>query len=113
MKKVGSRRSRNGRVSGTDVLAGLAASVETLAASFQEESLAKPGSDSPARRDTAWNQMMENEGEDLSDNEFAAAVEVFSNTKLADQYLKFPLARESARRVWLNNAIARVQGLDN
>ncbi|KAJ7129933.1 hypothetical protein C8R46DRAFT_678274 [Mycena filopes] len=106
---VGANRSRHGRMSSTSVLAGLAASVETLAASFQEESQAKT-SDSPARRETAWDAMVADEGLDLSDNEFAAAVEVFSSTKLADQYLKFPVERKAARRLWLNTAIGRVMG---
>jgi hypothetical protein len=55
--------------------------------------------------------LLEDEGTDLSDNEFAAAAEVFSSSKLADQYLKFPDHRKAARRVWLNNAIARAMGL--
>jgi hypothetical protein len=57
--------------------------------------------------------MMDEEGADLSDNEFAAAVKVFRGTKLADQYLKFPDVRKSARRVWLNNAIGRAMGVDS
>jgi hypothetical protein len=51
------------------------------------------------------------EGGDLSDNEFAAAVEVFSSSKLADQYMKFPESRKAARRVWLNMAIGRAMGM--
>ncbi|KAJ7690432.1 Myb/SANT-like DNA-binding domain-containing protein [Mycena olivaceomarginata] len=110
-KKGEPKRSRHGRVSSTSILAGLAASVESLAASFQEESQTNSTSDSPARCDKAWNALLEDEGADLSDNEFAAAAEVFSSSKLADQYLKFPDHHKAARRVWLNNAIARAMGL--
>ncbi|KAJ7801064.1 hypothetical protein B0H14DRAFT_3885296 [Mycena olivaceomarginata] len=74
------KRTRHNRTSSTSVLAGLAASVETLAAAFQDESQMKSNSDSPARRDKAWDMMLAEEGADLSDNEFAAAVEVFSCT---------------------------------
>lgn len=55
--------------------------------------------------------MVDDEGCDLSDNEFAAAVQVFGDPKLADQYLKFPPDRKGARRIWLSSAISRVQGL--
>lgn len=68
-------------------------------------------SDSPARRNKAWNAMVAEEGANLSDNEFAAAAEVFSSSTLADQYLKFPENRKAARRVWLNKAIARAMDL--
>jgi hypothetical protein len=110
-KKVELKRSRHGRVSSTTVLAGLAASVETLAASFQDDSQPKSTSDSPARCEKAWNAMLAEEGGDLSDNEFAAAVEVFSSSKLADQYMKFPEGCKTARRVWLNTAIGRAMGM--
>ncbi|KAJ7764054.1 hypothetical protein DFH07DRAFT_770703 [Mycena maculata] len=110
-QKVGSKRSRHGRMSSMSVLAGLATSVETLAASFQEESQSKLTSDSPARRNKAWNAMLAEEGADLSDTEFAAAVEVFSKTICADQYLQFPADRKGAHRVWLNTAIARTMGI--
>ncbi|KAJ6536512.1 hypothetical protein DFH09DRAFT_1324537 [Mycena vulgaris] len=110
-KKLGHKCSCNNHVSSANILAGLAASVKSLAASFQDNSQSQSLSDSPARRDKAWNKMMEEEGADLSYNKLATTVEVFSNSKLADQYLKFPEARKSARHIWLNTAIGRVMGI--
>ncbi|KAJ7450558.1 Myb/SANT-like DNA-binding domain-containing protein [Mycena latifolia] len=87
-KKVGSKRARNGRVSSTSALSELAASVESLAASFQDDSQrGSHSSDSPARCKEAWNAMIAEEGEDLSDNELAAASEDPRGTKVCSSRL--------------------------
>ncbi|KAJ7504062.1 hypothetical protein B0H11DRAFT_1905944 [Mycena galericulata] len=108
LKNVAGVSSNRSRTRSASILAGLATSVETLAASSREESQFESTSASPARREKAWNAMIAEEGAELSDSEFAAAVEVFGETRYADQYLRFPADRKSARRVWLNTAIGRI-----
>ena len=104
-ENVHSRR----RISGTDALVDIAASVNCLSATLKDDESA--ATDSPARRKRAWDAVLKEEAEDLSDDDFTAAVRVFSDTRLADEYLRFPGNRKKARRAWLNDAISRVQNI--
>ena len=102
-----SKKEAHHRISGTDALANIAACVTSLSASLKDDKLTV--ADSPSRRKCAWDAVLQEEAEDLSDDDFTAAVKVFSDTCLADEYLRFPENQKKARCAWLNDAIARVQ----
>lgn len=96
-------------VSGADALVDIAASVNGLSALLKDDE--QMTADSLARRNRAWDTVLMEEAQDLSDDEFTATVKVFSDTCLADEYLHFPENCKKARHTWLNNAIAQVQNI--
>ena len=109
MKKAGafSKKEAHHHISGTDALANIVACVTSLLASLKDDKLTI--ADSPSCRKHAWDAVLQQEAEDLPNDDFTTAVKVFSDTCLADEYLRFPENQKKACCAWLNDAIAHVR----
>jgi uncharacterized small protein (DUF1192 family) len=66
-------------------------------------------STSPMHQRRAFKIFEDHEGADMADGDYNAAVKVFSNTKLADEYMRYSGRRLAARGMWLREEIARQQ----
>lgn len=78
-------------------MGNIGSGLEQLAAVLQADA----ANGSPVRRKRALDMFLEEDGDDLSDSEFASAVALMSETKYADQYAAFPSNRKRARTIWL------------
>ena len=83
-----SKKEAHHCISRTDALANIVACVTSLSASLKDDKLTI--ADSPSHHKHAWDAVLQQAAKDLPNDNFTAAVKVFSDTCLADEYLHFP-----------------------